>query len=274
MALREKSTQAWIGFYIDRYKKSFERFLGISLPKVKPNPYQQVMLAEIRPRIEEVLKEKGQATLLSAGSGIDIIAFHLKKGFHERIRIVLLDISSECLRLNRKMFGDKVDCIEGDVFGLDNHRNRYDIVYNTGLLEHFSRREQRKIIGNISHVLKPGGFYITLNPYAGGRIYTQYMELAKRKGIWEYGEESPIATLNPFSSEEFQLVNEYPCCSIIQLAMLKYRGRVCYYTVFLLIAVLYRFLFYRRFDDWAGRYIGYYGLISVFKKRNTKSRFP
>ena len=165
------------------------------------------------------------------------------------------------------MIGLHITKLIGDISSY-NFKNKFDIVYNTGLIEHFSENKQDKIISNTYDSLKEGGYYITLNPYSGGKFTIKYMKVAKQKNTWDYGEEDMfINSLKQFQKKEFVLVKEYPCCSLLQLSMFFYGNRLLF-ILLLPIILFFRYFYLYPVDLLFKKYLGQYGLMSVFKKIN------
>ena len=262
MSLEKKSTQNWEEFYKKMDKTNISPMYFLQTMRL--DGFRQVAFEEISKKIEEILAKNEIVCILSAGSGIDFIAYHLKKTFRDKIRITAFDVSSECMAINRELFNDSFEYIVGDIFKHDFSNKKYDIVYNTGLLEHFLDEEKEKIISKISGLLNSPGYYITLNPYVGGKIYTKYMNIAKQNGIWEYGEETPISSLKKFALDNFKLIEEWPCCSISQLCFMYYRYP---YLRYLFGPITY-LIHMKSLDNIVGKVIGFYGLISIFKKEH------
>jgi hypothetical protein len=261
--LRDKSSKDWISFYS---RKSLLRSLQEKANRVLLKSFQKVLYRELCDKIDILLKRQNSVALLSAGSGLDFVGNRIKKKYGDSVRVTVLDISEDCVLENERLFGDRLLYRVGDVFSEEFCTIKADIVYNTGLLEHFSESEQGQIISNIRDILPEGGYFVTLNPFAGGTMYIALMEKAKRKGVWEFGEEVPIRSLSAFTDEYFSIVSEYPCCSLQQMGFLVYWNKpVAFLFSFL---ILYGMFFYsKHIDDWFGKWIGYYGLMTVFERR-------
>ena len=259
------SSKNWMYYYKNKSNIKGLKSFGYKINKILLNSFQKIIIKEIANKIKKILKEKNKVYILSAGSGIDFIAYHLKKKFKNKLEIKVLDISQECILENKKIFGNLFNYITNDIFTYKPEK-KFDIIYNTGLLEHFSKNKQKKIILNIDSSLNPKGYYITLNPYEGGKLYIKYMNAAKRKGTWEFGEEIPIKTLKDYQNKDFKLIKEYSCCSLIQLSFLKY-GNKLKFILLLPIIVFFRFVYLKPIEDISKKYIGDYSIISIFKNK-------
>jgi ubiquinone/menaquinone biosynthesis C-methylase UbiE len=162
--------------------------------------YRKLLLAELTTELEPRCGK--EVNLLNAGCGIDPMPLHLLPKF-PNLRFCLLDISPQCLNINRRLAEQqlapaelaRLSFAEGDVFDLKYDAGSYDIVYHTGVLEHFLEPDRVRILTQVERVLKPGGAYITLNPCSRGLLYVWMKGYWSRKGRWPYGPEYPIRSL-------------------------------------------------------------------------------
>lgn len=226
--------------------------------------YQRSMCMFLRKMIEE--NNLNNAVVLNAGSGLDLISLTLKRDF-SNLKITLADISIEILSLNREIFEPKgvtADLIRADVSYLPFKRSSFDIVFNTGLLEHFGKDKQKRIFNEILRVTARKGYFITANPSQAGRIYKFGMDYARKKGLWQFGREEPIKTLRYLKTSETDL-EEYNMDFTSQLDFLGYVNPA-FRIVFAPFKVLSRVnIISRTFDLIFGKIFGTYLLISVFR---------
>lgn len=80
------------------------------------------------------------------------------------IDITALDISTNALRIYKKVHGGNSKTIQGNIFNLPFADNTFDGLYNLGVLEHFTQDEIHKILIECKRVLKPGGRILVLWP--------------------------------------------------------------------------------------------------------------
>lgn len=99
---------------------------------------------------------KKENYLLHAGSG----SGEVDKDLIYNYKIFAIDSSAEAMNINR------VDNykVRGDIFFLPFRDNTFDIVYNLGVLEHFSRGEIIKLLCEFKRVLKKKGYLIVFIP--------------------------------------------------------------------------------------------------------------
>ncbi len=260
----------------DNIKKSTEDWEQLwRSEKIDEAPISSNLLSYQKPVLrilEKIIKENGFKDILSAGCGQDIICFNLQQDFAGNLNITLLDISREVLDWNKKLFGlSKISAnyIEGDIFSMPFADETFDLVFNTGVLEHFSEHEQISMTREIARVLKPGGVFVTANPSARGWIYKIGMGQAKKKGIWRFGEEEPVRSLS-FLKEEIDgisSIQEIHRDFITQLNFLSYVSKWLKFASFP-IRYLGRNEFVQNvFDVLFGWALGTYLIISIIKKK-------
>jgi dolichol-phosphate mannosyltransferase len=80
------------------------------------------------------------------------------------IKITALDISGNALSIYKKIHGDKVIVRQGNIFDLPFENNKFDGVYNLGVLEHFTQEEIIQILVELKRVLKTKGRIVILWP--------------------------------------------------------------------------------------------------------------
>ncbi len=226
---------------------------------------------ELKKYVNDILTKQKICRILNAGSGVDKIAYYLNKTFKDKLDITLLDISENCLLQNRKIFGynSNITMEKGDIFKTPKVKEKYDIIYNTGLLEHFDNINQGKIFENISIMLKRGGYFLTFNPSIKGSLYIKMKELAEKKNTWEYGEENPMKTLEQLNKKYgMVLLYEKDMASMQQIYFLKYINRSFKLLAYLISYLEYFPSFYFIVADYFGGKAGYYIIASMFQKES------
>tara|TARA_Y100000590_G_C15620214_1_gene977284 strand:- start:641 stop:1354 length:714 start_codon:yes stop_codon:yes gene_type:complete len=115
----------------------------------------------IGPTLRKIIKKNflnGQK-LLHAGCG----GGETDKYINDYVEITALDISSNALKLyNNTNKNSKT--ILGDIFNLNNINERYDGIYNLGVMEHFSEKEIEIILNQFQFKLKDDGKIILFWP--------------------------------------------------------------------------------------------------------------
>jgi SAM-dependent methyltransferase len=103
--------------------------------------------------------------VLDAGSGSGFFShYFLSKG----CRVYSLDYSTDALRLTKKITEGKCKkYLKLDLRDSGLQRKigiKFDCIFSDGLLEHFSEKDQNKIINNFSRIKKKNGLIITFVP--------------------------------------------------------------------------------------------------------------
>jgi 2-polyprenyl-3-methyl-5-hydroxy-6-metoxy-1,4-benzoquinol methylase len=102
---------------------------------------------------------------MHAGCGGGEVDLYVPKNF----RVMGLDFSSEALASYRDLHPNSITVL-GDILKLSELgiRERFDGIYNLGVMEHFSRDENIQILSNFNKFLKPGGKIILFWPPSFG----------------------------------------------------------------------------------------------------------
>ena len=219
MEQKQKVAEAWKSYHKKESEEGREVKSSRSL-KV----YQRTIIRECTTEIESRLRHKQVVKLWSAGSGIDIISLRMKDTFKDQLSVTIFDISPDCIARNKEMFsrnGVDAEFVVGDIFS-SSYSDQFDIVMNTGLLEHFDKNDQETLLKVFSKSLVKGGAYITVTPFAGAKLYEYCKRRAMEKGSWPYGPENAISTMRDLGPEGFKLMGERQVGATDQLAMLKH----------------------------------------------------
>lgn len=258
----------WLQYYDRR-----ESDLKDSREKASLTSYNIFMLEQLRREITLRRAKGAPIRIWSAGSGIDPVSLNLKAELGPAIDLTLMDISEHCVAANRRMFeerGLKADFVVGDLFDR-RFENRFDIVVNTGLLEHFDKNQQRLLLRIFSDSLVDGGLYFTMVPFSGARIYTFCMRRMREMGTWELGPEIPMSTLSDIDPNgDLALISEFPVDAVSQLSFVgpafPSLGPLMLPVVLLMTDM--RVLF----EPILKRVIGGYVLYGVFAKKEGEGR--
>ncbi len=161
--------------------------------------------------------------ILEAGSGSGRISLRLALSGAE---ITLLDYSAKALEISGGHFhkyGLPVTLVNADLTEkLPFADNAFDMVWNSGVMEHFDRQEQLPIVREIHRVARE---FHTFNPYTGSIFYRLGKWAAERNGSWPYGKELPIQTMKDvFTGAGYTLQAEYPIASSVSLDFLAFLG--------------------------------------------------
>jgi SAM-dependent methyltransferase len=136
------------------------------------------------------------ALVLDAGSGPGTVTKMMTWKYS--CKGVLLDTSKEILEKTASRGSmDGCRAIQGSIFELPFKNESFDLVWNGGVLEHFTGHNQKTAVSEMVRVLKPGGSFFATTPYFWSPFYRVGKWYAEKKGKWEVGEEFPVKTLKP-----------------------------------------------------------------------------
>lgn len=139
--------------------------------------------------------------------------------------LTALDISDDALAIARRSFTDarqEATFVQGTVFDLPFDDGSFDLVYNTGLLEHFERPVRCVALAEMLRVLSPSGVCVTINPNAAATTYLRLKAAAERRGTWDVGYEEPLHTLGDVLDHDRYALQEYSVGWLMQLHFVKY----------------------------------------------------
>jgi len=121
--------------------------------------YRQFIIKKTLNRfIEQEFKTNSK--LLHAGSGGGQVDEDIVTNYD----ITALDISSEALKIYEKNNGKKVKLMKASIFEIPAKPLTFDGIYNLGVMEHFTRDEDVKILKEFRRVLKPNGKIVLFWP--------------------------------------------------------------------------------------------------------------
>lgn len=162
-------------------------------------------------------------TLLECGSGTGKISAMVAQN---RGATHLLDYSSRALEFSRLFFNaHKLNgvFVEGSIFSIPYPDNSFDVVWNSGVLEHFPEEKQIAALSEMRRVCRAGGMIIAFNPFSKAYIYRIGKYFAEKCDLWPFGDEFPVSTLNGISSRAgLTLEKEYSFGYQLQFSFLKY----------------------------------------------------
>jgi 2-polyprenyl-3-methyl-5-hydroxy-6-metoxy-1,4-benzoquinol methylase len=165
--------------------------------------------------------------ILKSGSGGGVISAELAALGAE---VYLLDISVDALEVSRAYFrkrGLRANYIQGDLHKLPFNRTSFDVVWNAGVLEHFLGDSRSMAVKGLGQLVKPKGFFISLNPSEDACFYMIGKEAAERTGKWPFGPEFPVKSLKDEckAATGLEVVTEYSICFRESLFFLTYYSK-------------------------------------------------
>ncbi len=103
---------------------------------------------------------KTNLKLLHAGSG----AGQVDEDIINKYKITALDLSKEALKLYKVYNGSKANLMLASIFDIPVKPATYDGIYNLGVMEHFTKDEDIKILKEFKRVLKDDGKIVLFWP--------------------------------------------------------------------------------------------------------------
>lgn len=127
------------------------------------------------------------------------------------IKTGILDYSDEAIALAKKVNAynpSPTRYYTLDIFKVSPQSipENYDLVWNAGVLEHFSPEQQKEILSRMASVQDASGLTMVLTPYAGSVLYRLGKWVLEKLGRFPYGQETPVRTLKPVLPENVELV--------------------------------------------------------------------
>jgi 2-polyprenyl-3-methyl-5-hydroxy-6-metoxy-1,4-benzoquinol methylase len=126
--------------------------------------------------------------------------------------ISAIDIVPDAVAMTRRTFLDntqRIDIQEGSIFSIPFRKEKFDVTWNAGVIEHFSAAERQTALREMARVTRPGGLVVTLNPSSASMLYRVGKFLAELTGRWPYGHEDPITTLRASAPASLHFEQEY-----------------------------------------------------------------
>lgn len=112
---------------------------------------------EITDYINDLMYKNNLKTVIESGSGSGKATILLDEGFKK----TLLDMSNFALKyakfLSKKFKINKINFINGNIFSLPFKENKFDFVWNIGVIEHYNTREINKILREMVRICKKKG---------------------------------------------------------------------------------------------------------------------
>ena len=141
---------------------------------------------ELKHLIDSMYRD--HAKIIEVGSFTGLTSFLIDDRFDK----TLLDLNKPALELSEKLFQTvqkNGNFVAGDMFSMPFSDNSFDIVFNSGVLEHFDYQERVDALKEYGRILKPDGTMIVAFPnhfclpYRLGYLYQNW---AKQ---WQYPQE-------------------------------------------------------------------------------------
>lgn len=151
--------------------------------------------ADVFLNVYYLLKDIENPQILSAGCGRGLIDYWLIKVFG--YKIVLLDNSVKCVKNVRKAFRgvskEEFELCHASILNIPYPDNRFDLVWNSGVLEHFYKEDYRRAIMEMVRVSK--SYILIVVPSAKSKPYIAAKKWLEENDLWVWGYEDPKVSL-------------------------------------------------------------------------------
>ncbi|HUD09315.1 MAG TPA: class I SAM-dependent methyltransferase [Patescibacteria group bacterium] len=152
-AKAQKEEQEWDKYWTKKKTKSQ------TLYRIIASLYRDLIIKRALNYFIE--KEFASGTkLLHAGSG----AGQVDKDIVGKFNVTALDISGEALKLYKTLNGGKAKLMKASIFAIPAKTSTFDGVYNLGVMEHFTKEEDKRILIELRRVLKPNAKIVLFWP--------------------------------------------------------------------------------------------------------------
>lgn len=120
----------------------------------------------IGPTLKKIIKDNfnNDELLLHAGCGGGETDLFIK----DIVKIHAIDISPNAVKKYKELNSDKAHCEIGNIFDLKSLKNKFDGIYNLGVMEHFLEKDILNILNEFDKVLKKDGKVILFWPPSFG----------------------------------------------------------------------------------------------------------
>lgn len=146
--------------------------------------------------VGQCLDIERKALWVEAGSGTGRVSVRLAEEY--QIDAVLIDTSVSAIKISKKLAGKRsvengISYIVGSIFHLPIRSEIVEVVWNSGVLEHFSMDQRQAAIGEFMRCLKTFGRILIIAPNRFAIVYNIARIIAMKIGAWPYGYEEPMS---------------------------------------------------------------------------------
>ena len=148
--------------------------------------------------IHTILRHVGDPTgktICEVGCGSGMISAVLGR---MGAKITLVDKSPKALDFARghlRQQGLKAEYYLQDATGMDFADEKFDVVWNGGVIEHFTDEGKVALIREMWRIVSPEGILLILAPNRWDIPFSLAQRLAKRRGTWQFGYEDDLSYL-------------------------------------------------------------------------------
>ncbi len=159
-----------------------------------PHRFQQ----EMKTLIDSFYKHGSR--IIEVGCSTGITSFILNDKFDR----TLLDLNSEAIALSQalfKHFQKKATFIVGDMFRMALPDESFDVVFNSGVVEHFEYADRVNALKEYGRILKSEGVLLVAFPNHFSKPYKRAYQYLNKRGKWPYPKEIALYDMRQELSE-------------------------------------------------------------------------
>jgi SAM-dependent methyltransferase len=212
---RRGVAEAWDRFWVS---KPFERSILAKLMRRGFIPAGSRAIADIA---AATLRDVGGRRVLDAGCGTAVLSLELARRGAVVVLLVVSPTGVARARDLARALGREATVVEGSIFELPFRDGEFDLVWNTGVLEHFGLDDRRRALAEMIRTTRPGGAVLTVNPNPRSRVYRGMHAHAVRRGTWDVGYEDAFESLRD-AVPEGVAVEEFSIGLLAQFHYVKY----------------------------------------------------
>jgi len=153
----------------------------------RPDEWQVILSEKLR-------QYTGTGSILEAGCGFGVTSLLIGM----EAQRTLLDLEPKAIETARKLFdleGQHANFEVGNLFNMNFPDNKFDVVFNAGVMEHFDKYDRCEALREMVRVTKPGGIVCVAIPNHYSVPYRFSYESRKSRGKWPYPDEEKIYDL-------------------------------------------------------------------------------
>jgi ubiquinone/menaquinone biosynthesis C-methylase UbiE len=170
--------------------------------KIAANPFR--FQTELKTIIDSFYRENSR--VLEAGCSTGITSLILDDRFDK----TLVDLNAAAIRLSQELFGQfkkKATFVVDDMFRLPFPDESFDVVFNSGVLEHFEYHDRVRALREYGRVMKQDGIMLIAFPNHFSKPYKLVYEYLNSRNRWPYPKELALYDLkNELIQSGFKLI--------------------------------------------------------------------
>lgn len=134
----------------------------------RPQLYGKLLNDDTIEILNEILKDNNHISVIEAGCGSAKKTFNLALSNTNVNQITALDISAQALNYARQITPDalknKTKYVQASIMNTPFKARSFDLVWNSGVIEHYSEAEIKKIIREMFRITKKNGYIVVAIP--------------------------------------------------------------------------------------------------------------